>query len=309
MSARTPSWPAQAGQEENREQAIADYHQEIIEHIEDAISIGERGVLEAGNLLGDIVREALAQGEETGNILTHSNAGSVMESLGKGALKAETHIAVIDEIMSELGVQSTEALQATRSIAQTVDGFHEIMMSTRMVGVSMRIEVAWLSDNNELGVIPEQLRALGDEIESLTTELQNLSASLRNVLPALSASSARVERARNTVRAQVAESVATLGSMTRTMLDAASRIATTRHEMTSQIRLRCEEALSQLQFFDPMVQDLQRVDVLASEFRSALSLGTGSAPVQPIRYGRRLGDLATPEENTETVAAGEVMLF
>ncbi|HMA93868.1 MAG TPA: hypothetical protein VKP30_14355 [Polyangiaceae bacterium] len=309
MSARVPSRPSQDEQEARREQAIADCHQEIVEHIEDAISIGEQGVLDAGNLLGAIVREALAQGEETGRLLTHSNAGGVMESLGKGALTAETHIAVIDEIMSELGVQSAEAMQATRSIAQTVDGFHEVMLSTRMVGVSMRIEVAWLSDNNELGVIPEQLRSLGDEIESLTTELERLSAALRNVLPALAASSARVERARNAVRIQVAESVAELAGMTRTMIKAASDIASTRSAMTAQIRLRCEEALSQLQFFDPMVQELQRIDVLVSEFRSTQSTDSGSPPVEPIRYGRRLGERSTPEESSATVTAGEVMLF
>lgn len=289
--------------------AIADYHREVIEHIETAISIGEHGVLEAGTLLGRIVRESLAQGEETGRLLTHSNAGNVMEALAMGAQTAEAHIAVIDEIVAELGVQSAEALEATRSIAQTVGGFHEVMLSTRMVGVSMRIEVAWLSDKNDLGVIPEQLRSLGDEIESLTTELGRLSTSLRNVLPSLAASSTRVERARNAVHGEIAESVATLGAMARIMLDAATDTSKSRSEMTAQIRLRCEEALSQLQFYDPMVQELQRIDVLLCDFRSEVSRGDDALPVEPIRYSRRLGELAGTEEASAKLLTGEVMLF
>lgn len=310
---RASNSPAQNGRGMSRDLRVAELHEEIIEHVEDAISLGERGILDAGNLLGAIVREALAHGEETSRLLADSNACSVMECLGTGARGAEAHLGLIDELMSELGVRSAEAIQATQSIAKTVDAFREVMLSTRMVGVSMRIEIAWLSNENELGVIPEQLRTLGDEIESLSTELEHLSASLRQVLPALAASSARVAHARNAVRVEVADSVSALGSLTGSMINTASESDDKRNAMTEQIRLHCEEALVQLQFFDPMVQDLRHIDVLVSEFRSRLSLRDGAPPVEPIRYGRRVGELSAAlspaDEASPTVSAGELMFF
>jgi hypothetical protein len=308
MIAATP-WTDQLDKGTSLEERMGELHEEVIDRVDDAVAIGERGVLAAGDLLGAIVREALAQGEETSGLLAHTNASKVTEALEQEAVNAEKHIAAMDGILSNLSAQTSAAIKTTQAIGQTVGGFREVLMSTRMVGISLRIEVARLPNHGDLAVIPDQLRSLGEEIESLTGELESLIASLRAVLPALEASNTRVARARNLVRVQVADSVAALGNVTRAMCHAAAAVISNRSDTTATIRLRCEAALSRLQFFDPMVQNLQRLDTLISDYRSSVTHDGLTKTIEPVRYGRRLGDSIAREETVEAMQAGELMLF
>jgi hypothetical protein len=71
---------------------------------------------------------------------------------------------------------------------------------------------------------------------------------------------------------------------------------------------RAQSALSLLQFYDPLIQDLQSLDWLMADLRTKAS--GGQETVAPMEFVRRLGDTsATNVVDEEPTNAGEVMLF
>jgi hypothetical protein len=71
-----------------------------------------------------------------------------------------------------------------------------------------------------------------------------------------------------------------------------------------------QQALSSFQYHDPMAQDLQTIDALVAELRTAMSDDGDDSEILPLLYRKRIGDEVAPDgASSDGANGGDVFLF
>jgi hypothetical protein len=289
---------------------LSSQHEKIIQQVADVVELGERGVFASGQLLGEMVREALSHGESMEQTLASARAGQIAAELGKEATSAKDHVGRLDRILTNLVKGASEAMVATANVRKRLPHLRRISGSMRVLETALRIEIANVSGARDVSTIVEQLHSLSGEIESLSSDIETFTETLTTDLPSLMGSADRVRRAREAVSGEVARSISTLETVTTTLAATAAETERMHEQSGLAIRHRCEDALSRMQFFDPMAQSLQTVDALIAQVLTSAASAVGIAKeFRPTRFDERLGDREGNAQPVTAPAAGEVMLF
>jgi|GEM_PF-3731749 len=277
-------------------------HQCLVDELTVASDIADRGILAAGDALNTIATTALAHVEETERALGKGDR-SMAELFRGEAREIAAYIGAFDQGSAALAKTVGESLEAARAIASCAADFDQVVATSDALSVYMKIELARLPGGAQQGNgVGSELGSLSAALKQLATDIGAVSRGLLRELPLVQASVNRMRKNRAAIAGQLdvtLDDLARLGATLEEVLRAETDAS------DADVLRRSQEALSILQNHDPTIQDLQTVDALTANARTAI----GGVDVAPLKWAVRLGDAAPPADGTAAndLAGGEVV--
>lgn len=285
-------------------------HQAIATALRDLSTYSEREVLEIGGRVGHMVELAEAHVE------TLNGLQDTLQLDRLGELSQEQHqrlTGVLDRIAVCMRAQM-EQVEALSEIATHVLATHMSLrrgiQSARLLSVHVRVEGAVLaSQGMEINGLAAKLLALGQRMEGASEDVVALIGVLSEALPAL------LRRLREgLVRSE--ELRRSMWRHSRSINKAAAQLSGGLSDRFAACLKQVERAvsashraLSALQFQDPMIQALQRLDPLMAEARR----DSGELDAEPFYFGAGFAHDAAHalyrDDEEDAPAAGEALLF
>lgn len=269
MPATSPVHPASASVRDEIDRG----HRQVGSRVEALRRLTEREILACGQVLSSIVETARTIIGDTDRALAAAITRSdetTARFIGDMQRDIEAQEAAVGEVLS-LADGMQEAMSAIDSLSEYSD----------LLSINARIEAARIGEAGAgFAVIAEQTRQLSASIRAAAARAGTSIGAVRAGLPPVRArATAMQERARAFIDVVAREMKGTSG-------------ADGGHRLETVMRLS-NEALSHLQFQDPLVQELDAIDrdftVLARRVARVLAGETALEPVAPVHRAAQLG--------------------
>jgi len=280
----------------------------IARRVLNAISVSEQAVLNVGDSVGDIVHHAREHVDASARLAVRFGRDS---EIGQAiAQQSDDMGAFVDRVTVRLREQRERAGELHDQLGRIMSAgerIRTIARETKIVTVNAQIEAARLgSVGKPFVVIAEQLAALADDIGVANRLVGQLARTMKDVMPRLAENTDVLltdsERFRERFTASLRELEQTQSELHNDVFAAVQE-----GEKRSERILRgSQNALSQLQFQDPMAQSLREVSRITKRTRALFeaALGTTFDHHEVAEDGQtlRVGDLMTRLAGAQEIA-------
>lgn len=314
---QTSNLEAEGGSAEVVHDALRDYRAQVLELIQKAEEISERAVLDVGQNVNSIVRDARDYIGHLKDSLGSVGDDTSEQSVTHAIVRQSDAVARFMEDMGQhLRVQEDKAQQAVEQSIKIIEAANTIKTmayTARILSLNAHIEAARLGPHGHaFQVIVKEMLKFSEVVEETNLKVSGLAEDLQELLPQIAHQTKTIRHDTEifsgkleTLNSSVEESTHHLKEMVvQTMTDGDARL--------QKVLDLSMQALSHLQFQDLMIQDVQRVDTLLYELHTLLldRLGSSEEPGEP-RYMIRLGDAMSESEreDEEMLEEGELLLF
>lgn len=280
----------------------------IVPRLREAMSATEAGVLATGSQLSQLVTHAVSQADELREVLPLVDSSGRADGID-GAFQGQLHLTegFVRGILTGLKAQSTmsrEAAGMSDAIMKLAASIGEIARSANILTINAKIEATYLGESGRAtAVIATEMSEVSRAVARANATIAEAAERLVQLLPAMAQGAERIEGITESFavdfQAQQEETRRRLDQLRSTV-----RVALERNEGRSEAVLKLSrEALSTLQFQDPMCQDLGEAE--CAFFDVADEMGT---PLDAARPARRLGtELGALDPSAPS--AGELQFF
>lgn len=264
---------------------------EIIGRLTRGIRESERAVLELGAAVDQIVR--LATGADTGA------GGSGAELPVAQRLDAVTAAAAgfVEQTRAFLRRQvefARAANGAFRHIYKTATGVTDLTAKSRLLALNLQIEAVRSGDQGALRVIGQEMVQFSQDIRGANGAIVAALDGLSQSLPQIEAEAIGMDDRANGFATDLAKQLQAVQADVADLRDAQAETEYRTAERNREIVAQANRALSELQFHDPLSQDLRAVMRLLGA-----PLDENEAPIPLSAFG----------DNDPTRVAGELDLF
>ncbi|MFZ5893046.1 MAG: methyl-accepting chemotaxis protein [Myxococcota bacterium] len=268
--------------------------------------MSERGVLEVGRALGELVEESRSQTTDLLEVLprlegdgpSDESSMSIRDAIDRQTATVTTFA---QELISRAGRQNEmadHAARLTEGIAHLARDVSSIAVKARLLSLNARIECSRLGEQGKaMTVVANEIRQVSASVAKANADISELAGQLTELLPAVARLSAELQTSSQQFRESFAQSQsetqATYSSLMTLVKSTVERSQSRAERMLGQ----AQDALSALNFQDPMAQQLRE---LAAKVEARCGTSNGFVEAAPSEPGR------TEEANMQ---AGEVALF
>ena len=254
--------------------------------IHEAQALSEREILACGNVLSSIVDNAKQLAEESDHAMASTMARS--EEMAARFIQGMRE----DILAQESAVQ--KVLDHAGRIEEAIAAINDLTMSSRLLAINARIEAARLGAHGRgFTVIADNLNGLSNVIRQASDKVGSAIDAVRQGLPPVKARAASMNERTKSFVEEVSTQVKS-ASLQSEPGQSSGKLA--------KLMELSNEALSHLQFQDPMAQKLQSIvgdlDASAERIRRTLSGEDGSEA----KFVDQAVDFDQP-------VSGEIMLF
>ena len=287
---------------------LAILHRQMVDAVEHTCAISEAGVVSAGAALGKIVEEAMSQAAQAGGELGSGDA-PIGEDLKSVDINVRNYIGSLSGLVTDVTANVRTALAQCREIVDCTQECSDVVRNGRYLTMMMKVEVSRLDNAQNVAFIADEIHAFSDGLESLLDEVATITSNLTTELHSLQRGCESVARQGSNDSKLFARALLDVDNSARAMEGVVyGRSEAEDSSSLARILRISQDSLSCFQFHDPMAQDLQTVDVLLAECRTAMNARDGSSEVvEPLVYRKRVGDDAAIDP--EQASAGELLLF
>ena len=284
---------------QNVDGKFADYRARVQERVLSAKDISEKEILAVGDCVKDIVDHTRQYIEESKDILEKNLSGQA-DSL-------ENYLGYAKQTVDAQSSAVEQALTLSEDITKAGTSVDKLANQARLLALNAKIEAARLgSAGSAFGVITEQMNHLSGEIAKTNRLIADSTKAIQECLPTIMSQTRgqidKLEEFSSTMRQlkeAVEQSISTTNSAGNTRLDSILELA--------------YSALSHLQYQDPMVQDLQKIDVLMKKLNDEVNGELGiplTAQDTPVHIKTLGATLKNSKDDSDPLPdAGEVLLF
>lgn len=301
----------------NNQWGLAQAHQEVVDAIRTVAEETESPILSAGQTVSLVVERVQSTLEEAKSLAGndkggHSQLSQLLLSQGEATRHyPQTFAACLREVASV----TTGATSLLGTIASGASSFAQLVRTGDFLSLYAKMELARLPPGvSESSSFSQEFKALTLGIRELSERIGVLANAMISTLPEID----RLVHELSAESRRVASQVETQGIHVRELADALDRsLSVLSHlgeDRLPAIIERAQKALSSLQFYDPLMQDMQSLDGLMAELRT--SSNENGEKVEPLFFLRRLGETEGEKATEQAFApesqvadAGEVMLF
>jgi methyl-accepting chemotaxis protein len=274
--------------------------------LKEVVALSEREVLQVGTSVQRIVDTASRQIDRLREMLAPAG-----EHLTSSQQLAATR-RFVTRVHEGLDQQTRYAEQSRRhahQIAEAAKRVGSFSQQARMLAMNARIEAARAGRAGAgFAVIADEVKRLADEIGQANRSIQELASAVAQVVPALASN---VETMKEESARFTADLESQLEEMERQLEETRSRteaglLAT--DAAVNEILVASQDALSHLQFQDPMAQGLLRLDSRMRDYQLALCRTLELDPAEwefPAPIHVEIGG----EKPVDSANAGQVLLF
>jgi methyl-accepting chemotaxis protein len=277
--------------------------------VEDAARVSESGVLEVGKALGALISESRTQTNDLMQVLPHLE-GSGEASGIRDAIERQTSVvqAFVTALMeradrqNQLAEHASKLTEGIASLARDVGG---IAIKARLLSLNARIECGRLGESGKaMTVVASEIRQVSSSVAKANADIVELASQLNELLPKVARSSAELHNTSDEFRGDFEASLSatqeSYGELIGVVKSTVERSQTRSERMLEE----AQQALSALNFQDPMVQQLRELAALVEQ-RATGQLGGN------LRIGTQLSSTAGFSDPLPIASAraGEVDLF
>jgi DNA-binding ferritin-like protein len=248
---------------------------EVSRVVEASVRATEHGVIGAGNALSSIVDCAR---EQAGSLeVVASKVGGGGDSGIGGAIRAQA--SAMGDFTESLVARAHRQRETTRKAAgmsQDIQSLarqlQQIAIQARVLSLNAKIECAHLGVHGAaLSAVASEMEAVTNAVKRANDDIARLAASLTKSLPELSANAEELaESSQSFATSFSSQSQATEDAFS-SLMDAVRESTSVSHKGIEQILRLSRDALSSLQFQDPVAQNLRELDEVF--FRAADDCG------------------------------------
>jgi hypothetical protein len=301
----------------NNHWGLAQAHQEVVDAVRMVAEETERPILTAGQTVSMVVERAQSTLAEAKSLAGndkggHSQLSQLLIAQGESTRR---YLQTFFGCLKEVAGVTTRATNLLGIIGSGASSFAQLVRTGDFLSLYAKMELARLPPEiAESSSFSHEFKALTLGIRELSERIGELANAMMSTLPEID----RLVRELAVESRRVGSQVENQGIHTKELADALDRslnvISRLGEDRLPAIVERAQKALSSLQFYDPLVQDLQSLDGLMAELRTSVS--PEGETVEPLCYLRRLGDMedqkptgGAPAQESQVADAGEVMLF
>jgi len=275
-------------------QAFDEGREKVLARIRHARQLSDQGVLEAGDKINAIVKAARGFIERTKASMA-SPEDAALEGLVEDVRRT---------VVGQCG-KVQEALQYSSDIRKAGLAIEGAATASRLLALNARVEASRLTgaDKAAFDVIAREVRDLSEEIANANGKIEVMIERLLRTLPEIAY---EAEQAKGMVEDLHCKQQARQVEM-EDQMRSSDEIGT---ETLERILAQARSALSELQFQDPMIQDIEGIDRVLVSLRNRLVKDLGAGDEVEAAYAAHLSeDLAEQGDGTEAEEAGELLLF
>lgn len=282
------------------ETLLSECRDRIHEQIMFAQDLSEKEILAIGISVQNIVNHTRQYIEESKDV--------VVKNFAEQSLSLTEYLTGTRQATEMQSNAVKEALTLSDDITQAGLAVDKLANQARLLALNAKIEAARLgSSGSAFSIITEEMNHLSIEIANTNRLIAGSTQAIRACLPML-AEQATMQMKR------VEEFSKTMEEFKEGIEKSISTTNNTSDSHINQILNEAYETLSHLQFQDPMIQSVQRIDHLAKELHDEMSKVMGVAAASGIKdspYVEVLGTkIAEPSNDSrDGPDAGEVVLF
>lgn len=307
--------------------ALSHFKAHVMRRVRDATARQRAGVLAAGDRINTIVNQARTQVEVTqGQLasLSDDNASgpSLLESIESHSNTVQRYVDRLSADVAEQTRTADQAVKHVEKIAELGAKMDNVARETKVVAFNAGLEAARLgSEGRPMQVIATELRRLNGQVEELNAVVTSLADDLRSVLPIVAQISREIHLNTQRFSHQAGEEFSQVASQSTALRETVTALLAAGDTRLQSIVDGAYDALSKLQFQDPVQQDLELIDqdlTQAAAFihalvasggdlaaaKSALAGGGSRSHTRGLRQEQIVVD-----DTGATVEAGEVLLF
>jgi|GEM_PF-1219327 len=301
----------------------------VMWRVKGAAERSSEAVLAAGDRINRIVNDARSQvgevQEQLGQLSEHeSDGGSLIDLIDA---HSKTVTGYVESLSRDIDAQTRtadKAVEQVQRIAEVGGRMDQVARETKIVAFNATLEAARLGDDGKpMLVIASEMRRLNEEVEELNGVVTELTAELRNVLPVVAELAREIHRDTRRFSDRVERQFSSVARQSQALRDSVGALLANGDARLNNVVDLAYDALSQLQFQDPVQQDLELIEVDLSKaigfIEALISCGgdvaemrsrfapTGEATRSHTR-GLRQEQIVVDDDGA-TVEAGEVLLF
>ncbi len=290
-------------------------HEGLVRTLSDTTRLSEAAILVIGEQLDIIVQQAQAHAAQTSALLSRVSGEGEGEQLVARIRSHREDMQRFEEEFTRLATEQAEladeALEHCLRLQLVNRSISEVAMAGTILVLQVRVEAAQLEGTAiDLSSIAESLSTLNDQIAQVSDRVDNLVHTLRRTLPAIIEQTRLLKQVARKSTVELARQSRAVESGTQALKYRLTRSLETAGEELARILERSQQALSCFQFQDPMIQDLQRLDGIIAQTRTACAGALGSDQrFQPLSYATNLGDLGEVGDEGASMDSGELLLF
>jgi methyl-accepting chemotaxis protein len=297
--------------------AIHDYRAQVLALIQKAEEISERAVLDVGQNVNSIVRDARDYmkhlKESLGSVGDDTSEASVTHAIVR---QSDAVASFMEDMGQHLRVQEDKAQQAVEQSIKIIEAANTIKTmayTARILSLNAHIEAARLgSHGHAFQVIVKEMLKFSEVVEETNLKVSGLAEDLQELLPQIAHQTKTIRHDTEVFSDQLERLNGSVEESTHNLKEMVVQTMTDGDQRVQKVLDLSMQALSHLQFQDLMIQDVQRIDTLLYELHNLLleRLGSDQTPQQP-RYMIRLGDAMKDDEkeDDEMLEEGELLLF
>ncbi len=278
---------------------IGEYRARIRERVQSAKDTSETEILAVGDCVKDIVNHTRQYIEESKELLE--------KNLTAQATSLDNYLGYAKQTVGAQNSTVQQALTLSEDISKAGTAVDKLANQARLLALNAKIESARLgSAGKAFSVITEEMNHLSGEIAKTNHLIADSIKAIKECLPTIM----------NQTRSQI-EKLEAFSSTMRQLKDGVEKsISTTNSTGNTRLDTILElaySALSHLQYQDPMVQDLQKIDVLMKKLNDEVNGELGiplTAQDTPVHIKTLGGTLKNSKDDSDPLPdAGEVLLF
>lgn len=265
---------------------IGDSHEQIAQRIKDVQAVTEREVLACGNVLGEIVDKARHLTDESNRAvaLSMTRSEEITGQFVQGMRE--------DIVTQETAVQ--RVLELAGGIEAAVAAINDLTLSSKVLAINARIEAARLGAQGKgFAVIADSLSGLSGVIRAASDTVSSSIEAIRKGLPQMRASAASMNERTSVFIEQVSRQVKSAAAQTGDFQSDGS---------LAELQELSNQALSHLQFQDPMAQKLLSINDDLTRVKERVRQILGGSDLLEVEES---GAVANGNEPPP----GEIMLF
>lgn len=246
------------------ERSLAEFREAVEARVERGSATAEEGVLVAGKSIDFIFREAKAAAA-----VARSRQGSGPDIHALAAHQSEhvqAFVSELEEVLDDQAGATRRAMKQSATISEAGIRINEIATNVRVLGLNAQIEATRLGGAGAaFKVIAYEMHELGKQVALANALIGELVNNLSAALPELLENGERMREKSQDFTDILAEDIRLMEDANQ-RTQAALRAANVETEQRlERIRLASNDALSGLQFHDPMVQHLRQLPSLVDE--------------------------------------------
>lgn len=300
---------SQQAQHAHAVQETCSLREAVQARVHEVVAMTEREVLATGRCVNAIVDLASEQSAELRQLVAASQDERSQSIYRQQMQSTQQFVASLHGGLDQQRQYSEESRQHGEQIASAAKRVSGLSQQARVLAMNARIEAAHAGKNGAaLAVIAAEMKRLADEIAVANSSIQSLAVAVGALVPKVS-SVVDEMKSRTTEFSQDLDGRLQLMEQQRQQVQHVAQHGLETSDRTMRQILRCShEALSHLQFQDPVAQGLMRIDRRLRDHQLALCEALGQE-TEPWNFPPPMHVEIGGEKRVDAEGAGEVLLF